>query len=116
MFWKRLNCSLKNATIIIEGSVQLHNYLVNYRDIKKDIQQLTCKRDLLQEDVNNSHATTVQTGTDLHRPQGSIRNDERMNRLKGMVIRDDLRQSLVDHDMYRKTKHWIHILVRTRIL
>ena len=32
IFWKRLNYSLDNIAIIVEGAMQLHNYLVDYRE------------------------------------------------------------------------------------
>ena len=33
IFWKRLMCSLEHASIIIEGAMCLHNYLVDYREM-----------------------------------------------------------------------------------
>ena len=32
IFWKRLTCSLEQATCVIEGSMRLHNYIVDYRE------------------------------------------------------------------------------------
>ena len=101
-----LSNSLENTAIIIEGAMRLHNYLVDYRETNKDIHHLTYERELYQSDITHSHAMPVQTGTDLGRPQGNITNDERMDRIKGMVIRDGISQQLADLDMHRKTKHW----------
>ena len=36
IFWKRLKSILDNATLIIEGSMRLHNFLVDYRESRKD--------------------------------------------------------------------------------
>ena len=35
IFWKILTCSLKNTSLIIEGSVRLHNFLMDYREAHK---------------------------------------------------------------------------------
>ena len=106
IFWKRLNFSLDNSAIIIEGAMRLHNYLVDFRESMKDDLLVTYERNLFQEDIANSLAVPIQTGSDLGRPQGNISNDERMNRLKGMAIRDGIRQDLADQDMHRRTNHW----------
>ena len=105
-FWKILNFSLENTAILIEGAMRLHTYLVDDRERNNGIHHLASERELFQQDVSNSGSIPVQTGNDLGRPQGNITNDEGMNRLKGMLIRDGLRQSLADHDMRPKMKHW----------
>ena len=85
--------------------MRLHNCLLDYRETDKYIQHLIYERTLFQEDINNSHATHIQTGTNLGCPQGNIGNDEKMYRRKGMAIIDVLRKILAEHDMHRKTKH-----------
>ena len=42
--WKRLKCSLKKATVIIEGDMSLHNFLVDYRDEHADNEINICER------------------------------------------------------------------------
>ena len=32
IFWKRLKCSMEHAILITEGTLHLHNVLVNYRE------------------------------------------------------------------------------------
>ena len=32
IFWKRVYCTLENASLVIVGSMHLHNFLVDYRD------------------------------------------------------------------------------------
>ena len=39
IFWKRLKCSLENAALIIEASMRLHKFLVDYRESSKDIDE-----------------------------------------------------------------------------
>ena len=106
IFWKRLNYNLENSSIIIEGAMRLHNFLVDYRESRIEPNLEAQERILFQEDIINSLAVPIQIGNDLGRPQGNITNDERMDRLKGMAIRDCLSQNLADVDMHRKINHW----------
>ena len=102
IFWKRLNYSLENIYIIIEGAMRLHNFLVDYRERMINVNQElheSHERLLFNEDITNSLAVPIQTCNDLGRPQGNISGDERMDRLKGMAIRDKLSQDLADLDM-----------------
>ena len=39
IFWKRLLLSLDNAAIVIEGAMGLHNFIVDYRESRKDIDE-----------------------------------------------------------------------------
>ena len=45
-FLKRLNCNLEHATIIIEGSMIIHNYLVNYRERNLNVNHLAADMDI----------------------------------------------------------------------
>ena len=107
IFWKRLTCSLANATLIIEGAMRLHNFLVDYRDEHADKELIVNERQLFQDDIDNSDATVMVVGNDL-RSQGNITTNEKTQRVKGLQLRDKLRISLLDHDMHRPRKEeWV---------
>ena len=90
IFWKRLNCSLENAAIIIEGAMRLHNYLVDYRENNKLVNELEEDMDLFHQDALNSNTIRLQTGNDLGIPQGNITRVDRMNRVDGTRLRAQL--------------------------
>ena len=101
IFWKRLNCSLENAAVIIEGAMHLHNYLVDFRKLENDHINQDSDRTIFIQDALDSGATPIQTGNNLGRPRGNIPNNERQSRLNSLTLRDNLRQQLQDHNMHR---------------
>ena len=101
IFWRRLNCSLENAAIIIEGAMRLHNFLVDYREKNKLVNELEEDMDLFYQDALNNNTIPLQTGNDLGRPQGNITSVDRMNRVDGTRLRAQLSQKFQDHDMHR---------------
>ena len=105
IFWKRLFCSLENAALIIEGAARLHNFLVDYRERYDCHEELTHERVIFHEDILNTNAMPVQTGSDLGRPRGRILDEERSSRIEGMVIRDNLKKVLREGEMYRPRKN-----------
>ena len=90
IFWRRLNCSLENAAIIIEGAMRLHNFLVDYREKNKLVNELEEDMDLFYQDALNNNNIPLQTGNDLGRPQGNITSVDRMNRVDGTRLRAQL--------------------------
>ena len=105
IFWKRLNCSLENAAIIIEGAMRLHNYLVDYRENNLGEKELQDDMVLFQQDLLNSNTIPVQTGNDLGRPRGNITSEDRLNRVDGTRLRANLSQKNQDFDMHRPRKN-----------
>ena len=103
IFWKRLKYSLENATLIIEGSIRLHNFLVDYRESYVIIDEETEEKSLFTEDARNSRECTMVVGDDVG-VRGNISNSEKDQRYKGLKLRDSLRLSLVDHDIHRPRK------------
>ena len=101
IFWKRLNCKLEHAAIIIEGAMRLHNYLVDYREKHLEVNELATDMVVFHEDLLNSNTIPVQTGNDLGRPQGNITSEDRLNRDDGNRLRAHLSQKIQDHDMHR---------------
>ena len=109
IFCKRLTFSLENATIIIEGAMRLHNYLVNYRLNNKTTSDNDgiIETNIFQQDILNSNAMPVIIGNGMGRPKENISNDECLNRMKGCIICDTLKIALQDHDMHRpKRNEW----------
>ena len=116
IFWKRLNCSLETAAVIIEGAMRLHNYLVNYCESNSSRGENISDRQIFEADIENSEVMPVQTGSNLGRVRGNVPNDYRLSRLEGQSLRDELKEKLQNHDMHRLVKnngwyrnHYSHI-------
>ena len=91
--------------------MRLHNYLVNYRLNNNTTSENDgiIETNVFQQDILNSNAMPVIIGNDMGRPKGNISNDERLNQMKGCIIRDTLKIALQDHDMHRpKGMNGIH--------
>ena len=107
IFWKRLNYSLDNISIIVEGAMRLHNYLVDYRESFTAEEDHVGDMELFRQDAIDSQTLPLQTGNDLGRLRGNISNDERMNRYKGEFVRSRLMNEIRDCDMHRpRKKEW----------
>ena len=108
IFWKRLSTSLDNTFIVIEGAMRIHNFLVDYRD-----DNMNDMRKDLADDLVSHMETVAESGTlpgvvvnDNHRPRGRISNDEKVRRLKGIDLRDELCMKIANHNMVRPRKDW----------
>ena len=92
--------------MIIEGATRLHNCLVDFRESYISTQNTehnlsySNDRELFNKDVLNSAVMPTQTGSDLGRVQGNISQEERLQRVEGLCIRDNLKQMLQGHDMH----------------
>lgn len=107
IFWKILTCSLNNASLIIEGAMHLHNYLVEYRNANRN-NEIINDTDLFNEIVTDVGAESLQVGNDLGRPRGRTTNVERSSRHLGLFIRNKLTNSLSTHGLYKPRKEeWI---------
>ena len=103
IFWKRLTCSLDHASVIIEGAMRLHNFIIDYRDEHCNTDKEVTDRRMFTEDISNNGAMVMVVGDD-QRHKGRISNDEKEYRLKGLQLRDRLRISLMNHDMRRAAR------------
>lgn len=63
--WKMLTYSIANATIIVEGAIQMHNFIVDYRDEHADKVIIVNEMELFQEVINNSDSTMMVVGNYL---------------------------------------------------
>ena len=89
--------------LLIEGEIHLNNFLVDYRDEYVDKETIVNERQLCTEDINNSEAAVMVIVNDL-RASGNISNIERIESLREMKLRNDIRISLMDHDIHRPRK------------
>lgn len=101
LFWKILTSSLDHGSVIIEGAMHLHKFLVDYQDEHCDKYQEINERRIFNEDLANSDAMIMIAGNDV---AGTIRNQEMNNRQRGMQLRDKLIISFMDHDMHTGRK------------
>ena len=85
--------------------MRLHNYLVDYRERFNCEEEVSLERIIFEEDILNNNAMPVQTGNDMGRERGRIPDEERLNRAEGMLIRDNLKRSLREHEQFRPRKN-----------
>ena len=110
IFWKRLTCSLENAALIIEGSMRLHNFLVDYRESNKDIDQeldAILERHLFEQGLDDSNIVPIVVGNQSSRGAGRPTLHEIDNRTLGLQRRDMLKNDLQDYGLHRpRTSQW----------
>ena len=98
IFWKRINFSLENTALIIEGAMRLHNFFVDHRHNAADTDSMTDMK-LFQDDALDSCADVLQTGSDLGRTCGG--HPDVASRNDGMRLRLDIANNLQLCDMHR---------------
>ena len=87
--------------------MRLHNYLVDYRVNLVNQIEVISDQELFQQDAIDTQMLPLQTGNDLGRLRGNISNDERMNRIKGEILRNKLLNDIQNCDMHRpRKKEW----------
>ena len=107
IFWKPLRCSVDNATVIIEGAMRLHNFLVECRDENLTPLDISVKQRIFNDDCINMGAYPIISGNDGTRPVGRPRVEEREYRLQGLKLRDNLRLDIAGCDMHRpRQEEW----------
>ena len=102
IFWKRLCGSVDTNIMICEGAMHLHNYLVDFRD-EHDVDYNYENMIFLNDCRDNGHTSEVTTNDSI-RLAGRPSHMEESSRLKGLQIRDKLRQEIYNHDMHRPRK------------
>ena len=100
IFWKILSCSLDHTSVIIEGEMRLHSFLVDYRDEYCDKEKEANERRIFTEDMENSGSMIMVVGNDVG-ITGRISNQKKNDRHRGMQLKDKLRIFLMKHDMHR---------------
>ena len=100
IFWKSLKCSMERAVLIVEGTLHLHNYLVNYKKERFDPFDLHLDTSIFQSSLQNYGINYIVVSTDYDRPAGRLNMDDVYNRIKGLWLRDNLKCSLAYHDMH----------------
>ena len=118
IFWKRLTGSLEHSSLIIEGAMRLHNFLVDYRDaqIHVDDEDNTTDSMIFQNDCQDRGIQPIVVGNDGGRPRGRPSASEKFYRTQGLKLRDQLRLSLKDHDMHRARQEEWTTDVNTHVL
>ena len=104
IFWNPLACSLNHVAIIIEGTMSLHKYVVEYRDTDFPPSGTDIERHIFQDNCTNSTKCPIIAGNNNTRHSVRPSNDNRDQRLKGLRLRDKLRLALKDHELYHPRK------------
>ena len=64
-------------------------------------------KELFEQDAIDSQMLPLQTENDLGRLRGNISNNERMNCIRGEILRNNLMSNIKDCDMHRpRKKEW----------
>ena len=103
LFWRRLNFSLKHSFVIIEGAMRIHNFLVDYRNDNIEELRTELTHSCTQFYSSSSGVDEIPgvVVNDNRRLCGRVAFEERLRRVQGLDIRDNLRQAIVDHNMHR---------------
>ena len=88
--------------MICEGAMHLHNYLVDFRD-EHDV-DYNYENMIFLNDCRDNGQTSEVTTNDSIRLSGRPSHMEESSRLKGLQLRDKLRQEIYNHDMHRPRK------------
>ena len=88
---ERLNYSLENAAIIIEGAMWLHTFLVDFCERNVAPIELKIDNNIFIQDLLSQSIFPIQTGSDLGRPCGRPNEDDRNSRCCGEHTREDLK-------------------------
>ena len=67
IFWKRLCCSLANATIIIEGAMRLHNLMVDYRKDTDSVHGSLCEKGIFENECADNGINPMVIKNDIVR-------------------------------------------------
>ena len=95
--------------MIFEGAMNLHNFLVDFRDEHDIDYDYECM--VFNNDCNDNGHTSEVTTSDSIRLAGRPCRMEESSWLRGLQIRDKLRQEIYNHDMHRPRKEtWILFL------
>ena len=106
IFWKRLVCSLDNTTIIIEGSMRLHNFLVNYRESSKDTDrevEAILEKHIFEQGLEDNAIVPIVVGNPMSRNRGRPTSHKMDCRTDRLFLRDKLKNALQDCGIHRRS-------------
>ena len=91
---------------MIEAGLHLHNFLVKYRlEQKESTEEYNDERRLLVDEVEISgELSLVVTNGNSRGEGGRPTNEEKERRMKGLLLIDELNQSISNHNMVRRRK------------
>ena len=87
--------------------MHIHNFLIDYRNTlaspESDNEE---DRSIFIDEMCDNGINNIVVGNDNHRGEGGIpTNDKRERRMKGVLIRDNLKTNFMNHNMYRKNNN-----------
>jgi len=106
VFWKRLCSSVNHNILICEGAMHLHNFLVDYRNkLCEGEADNTIDMSIFVDDMCDNGVFNMVVLNDSNRGDGGRpTNIEKQRRIDGVVLRDELRDTLQNHNMHRPKK------------
>lgn len=100
----RLVFSLNNATLIIGGSTILINLLVDCREEFNCRHKSKSDNDTFEQECIANGLPSIVTDTDATREHVNITSIYRDNMLQWLLLRDKLKQFLMNHEIYCERK------------
>ena len=118
IFWKRLTGSLERFSLIIEGDMCLHNYLVEYRDSHTNYleEEIFIETIIFENICTDRGIQPIVVGNDGGRLSGRPSATDKLYKIQGLKLRDKLRLSIKDHTMYRPRKEELETNVNTHVV
>ena len=102
IFWSAISYSLDNTCIICEAAMHLHNFLVTFRNSLSDpLNDSLVENEIFNYDLLDNGIVSSVITSDSVRPVGRPTNEEVECRQNGLLLRNHLRQSLLNHNMHR---------------
>ena len=92
IFRNRLTCSLNNAALIIEGSMRLNKFLVNYRESNKDPNKevdAILQRYILEQGVDDNGIIPIVVGN-----QAGVRGHLSLHKIECRTLRSQFRDKI----------------------
>ena len=106
IFWKRLTSSINNSIVTCEGAMHIHNFLVDHR-MKNNTPVVadTTERERFVDDMCDNAIFNMVITNDSNRGEGGRpNNEEKLRRMNGVKLRDELKNALVNLNMHRRRK------------
>ena len=91
--WKRLKYSLENAALIIEGSMRLHKFIVDYREPKQECEAESSaiqERHAFEQGLRDHGITPIVVDKQECIGSGRPSNDHILSKTDGLRLRDQL--------------------------
>ena len=92
---------LEHNAIIIEKAIHPHIFLIDYREDTSSVNGYIIEITIFQTDCADYGIYSIVVGNDSIRTADRIIQEDIINRYKGLLLRNNLKLSLMAHDTHR---------------